>query len=121
DAHAIDPRLHKVLVEQVPRVGRLEHVHAIEDEVLALARAYLEAHAEELALVDVEVAAFVVVHAIEALTHRAVLMRPDLLARPASARDAAARRANAAATTARISSMCRSMSAATSASLLGKY
>ena len=82
EAHAVDPRLHKVLVEQVPRVGRLEHVHAIEDEVLALARAYLDAHEDQIAVPDVDVAAFVVVHTIEALTHRAVLMRPELLDRP---------------------------------------
>ena len=42
-AHAVDPRLHKVLVEQVPRVGRLEQVHAFEDEVLAMTEQYLAA------------------------------------------------------------------------------
>ena len=82
-AHAVDPRLHKVLVEQVPRVGRLEHVHAIEDDVLTITRAYLEARKEELGIENTEVAAFIVVHAIEALTHRAVLMRPELLDEPA--------------------------------------
>src|SRR5262249_15836057 len=29
-AHGLDPRLHKVLVEQTPRVGRLERIHDIE-------------------------------------------------------------------------------------------
>jgi AcrR family transcriptional regulator len=82
-AHAIDPRLHKALVEQVPRIGRLEHVHAIEDDVLTITRAYLEARKEELGIKNTEVAAFIVVHAIEALTHRAVLMRPELLDEPA--------------------------------------
>ena len=81
-AHAVDPRLHKVLVEQVPRVGRLEHIHAIEDDVLAMTRAYLEARKDELHLADPDVTAFIVVHTIEALTHRAVLMRPELLDRP---------------------------------------
>src|SRR4051812_36060860 len=82
EAHAVDPRLHKALVEQVPRVGALEKVNAIEDEVLGLVRLYLEAHAGEIREVDVDVAAFIVVHTVEALTHRAVLSRPDLLKTP---------------------------------------
>jgi AcrR family transcriptional regulator len=78
-AHAVDPKLHKVLVEQVPRVAGLERVHALEDEMLALTRAYLDAHRAELRDVDHEIAAFLVVIAIEAVTHAAVLLRPELL------------------------------------------
>jgi AcrR family transcriptional regulator len=79
EAHAVDPKLHKVFVEQVPRVGRLERLHDLETEVLGLARAFLEAHRGELRVIDLDVAAFVSVATIEALTHAAVLVREDLL------------------------------------------
>jgi AcrR family transcriptional regulator len=80
DAHRIDPKLHRVLAEQVPRVGRLENVAAFEREGLALFGAYLNAHRGELAIAaaaDVELATFVCGTAVEALTHAAVVNRPD--------------------------------------------
>ena len=79
EAHRIDPKLHKVLVEQTPRIGRLEKLHDIETRVTQLAATWLRTHAGEIRAVDVDLAAFVVVHAVEALTHAAVLTRPDLL------------------------------------------
>jgi AcrR family transcriptional regulator len=78
-AHAVNPRLHKVLVEQTPRVGRLTKLYDIEREALGLAKLYLAAHANELRAVDPELAGFVVVTTVEALTHAAVLTRPELL------------------------------------------
>src|SRR3954468_2330379 len=47
-AHAVEPALHKVLAEQVPRTGRLEHMHDVERKMMELVRAYLELHAHEL-------------------------------------------------------------------------
>jgi AcrR family transcriptional regulator len=72
-AHRIDPRLHRVLTEQIPRVGRLEKVETFNRENVALFRAYLESRRPELRALDVELAAFVCVTSIEALTHSAVL------------------------------------------------
>ena len=79
DAHRVDPRLHRVLVEQVPRVGRLENIRAIDREAYALIRAYLEAHRDELRVADLDVASFVCVATVEALTHAAVVNRPEVL------------------------------------------
>ena len=79
DAHRVDPRLHRALVEQVPRVGRLENVRAIDREAYTLIRAYLEAHRDELRVVDLDVASFVCVATVEALTHAAVVNRPEVL------------------------------------------
>ena len=79
DAHRVNPRLHRALVEQVPRVGRLENIQAIDREAYALVRAYLEAHANELSVPDLDVASFICVAAVEALTHAAVVNRPDVL------------------------------------------
>jgi len=78
-AHAVDPKLHRVLVEQVPRVGRLEKIEDVQSRSYAIARAYLEARKHEVRRKDLDLASFVLVHVVEALTHFAVLMRPDLL------------------------------------------
>ena len=32
EAHAVDPKLHKVLIEEVPRIGRLENLRGLERE-----------------------------------------------------------------------------------------
>jgi AcrR family transcriptional regulator len=73
EAHRIDPKLHRVLAEQIPRVGRLEKVETFNRENYAFFRAYLESHREEIRATDLELAAFVCVTSIEALTHTAVL------------------------------------------------
>ena len=79
DSHRVNPRLHRVLTEQVPRVGRLENIQAVGRETYALVRAYLEAHREELTVTDTDLAAFIIVTTVEALTHTAVVDRPDAL------------------------------------------
>jgi AcrR family transcriptional regulator len=73
DAHAIDPALHRVL-EQVPRVGRLDRVHEVEARMQRLGRAYFERRRSELRPgLDLDTAAFVVVQTIEAITHGAMI------------------------------------------------
>jgi AcrR family transcriptional regulator len=79
EAHRLDPRLHRVVAEQIPRTGRLENVGAFNRQTYALFRAYLEDHRDEIRAVDLGLAAFVCVTSIEALTHTAVLHRPDIL------------------------------------------
>jgi AcrR family transcriptional regulator len=79
EAHQIDPRLHRVLAEQIPRTGRLADVEAFGRQTYALFRAYLAAHSDELRVADLEMAAFVSVTAIEALAHTAVLNSPKAL------------------------------------------
>jgi AcrR family transcriptional regulator len=79
EAHRVDPKLHRVLTEQIPRTGRLENVEAFNREAYALVRAYLEGHSDGLRVVDLALAAFVCVTSIEALTHTAVLRRPEML------------------------------------------
>jgi AcrR family transcriptional regulator len=72
-AHRIDPKLHRVLAEQIPRVGRLEKAATFNRENYALFSAYLESHRQEIRVADLGLAAFVCVTSIEALTHTAVL------------------------------------------------
>lgn len=79
DAHRVDPKLHRVLAEQTPRTGALANVEAFNSDAYGLFRAYLERHRDELRAVDLDLAAFVCVTSIEALTHTAVLHRPEVL------------------------------------------
>ena len=72
-AHRIDPKLHRVLTEQIPRVGRLGNRESVNRQNFALFEAYLERHRDEIRTADLGLAAFVCVTSIEALTHTAVL------------------------------------------------
>jgi len=72
-AHRVDPRLHKVVAEQIPRSGRLENVEAFNRQYFGFFRSYLEAHTDEIRTMDLGLAAFVCVTSIEAITHHAVL------------------------------------------------
>ena len=78
-AHRIDPKLHHVLAEQIPRMGKLENVEAFNRETYALFGAYLESRKDELRTVDLKLATFVCVTSIEALTHTAVLHHSEML------------------------------------------
>jgi AcrR family transcriptional regulator len=74
EAHAVEPRLHKVLIEEVPRIGRLENVRAVEREVETLVAALLESRKRELRkTANVETMALLLVTVVEAATHAAVL------------------------------------------------
>jgi AcrR family transcriptional regulator len=48
-AHRVDPKLHRVLAEQIPRVGKLEKVETFNRENYALFRNYLESRAARFA------------------------------------------------------------------------
>lgn len=79
EAHRVDPKLHRVLAEETPRIGRLESIELVERNYQTLLRGYLEAHRSEVEVDDLDLAAFVLVTTVEALTHSAVLRRPDIL------------------------------------------
>lgn len=79
EVHRVNPRLHRVLVEQVPRVGRLDNMQALDREAMSLVRGYLEARRAEIVVADTQLAAFICVTTVEALTHTAVVHNPELL------------------------------------------
>jgi AcrR family transcriptional regulator len=82
EAHHVDPRLHKVLIEEVPRIGRLENLRVVEKETEALVAALLEARKLELRRTNTEAVAFLLVTAVEAVTHASVVAEHE----PARAR-----------------------------------
>lgn len=82
-AHRVDPVLHRVLAEQIPRVGKLEKLETFNRENYTLFRMYLESHHDELCVDDLELASFICVTSIEALTHNAVLHYSKVLSEEA--------------------------------------
>jgi AcrR family transcriptional regulator len=81
-AHRIDPELHRVLTEQVPRVGRLARLRELDEISQRMVVALLVARRSELAIRDPDLAAFVLVSTIESIVHRAALLYPERLRDP---------------------------------------
>lgn len=79
-AHHLDPTLHKILNEQIPRVGRLAKAMDTISRITRAIELFLRAHASEMRPgLDPAVAAVVIETTLEALSHRAVIERRDLL------------------------------------------
>src|ERR1700691_165946 len=60
-AHRVNPKLHRVLAEQIPRVGKLEKLESFNRVNYALFRSYLESRRREIRAVDLDLASFVCV------------------------------------------------------------
>lgn len=72
----LQPRLHRVILEQVPRIGSLKRLHELHGEYAPLVEAWLEAHRGELGVTNPSVAAWVLIAAVEGVVARVMLERP---------------------------------------------
>ena len=72
-AMAVEPELHRVIMEQVPRVGELIRPREFEERVAFLLRAYLEFHRHEIRPMNLDVAVEVLVTCVEAVANAMVL------------------------------------------------
>ena len=79
DAHLVDSALHRIFAEQVPRMGQLAKIEALQRETFLLIRAYLEERRDEISVRDLDSATFICVTTAEALTHEYVINKPDAL------------------------------------------
>ena len=77
DAHRVDPALHRVFDEQVPRMGQLAKIEALEGETFRLVKSYLEKRRDEISVRDLDTATSILVTTVEALTHQFVIHRAD--------------------------------------------
>jgi len=77
EAHMVDPALHKIFAEQVPRMGQLAEIEALQRETFLLIRAYLEERRSEISVRDLDSATSICVTAVEALTHEFVIDKPQ--------------------------------------------
>ncbi|MCG8315183.1 MAG: TetR/AcrR family transcriptional regulator [Pseudomonadales bacterium] len=73
DAHAINPGLHRLLVEESNHSGITEQLKQFEHRLLQLIEAFLEAKRTQLRVQDLKIVSFVIMNTLETLTHRAVL------------------------------------------------
>jgi AcrR family transcriptional regulator len=74
-AHLIDPALHRVLSEEVPRLGKLDWQGDFSRRAAARVKAALEVRRSELAIADLDLAVYMVTRAVEAIVHNAVTTR----------------------------------------------
>jgi AcrR family transcriptional regulator len=77
-AHRVDPKLHRVVMEQVPRIGALKRLGELDARALDLIRAYLEMRRAEIRPANLKLASFLLASLVEAVTHGAVLLHPEL-------------------------------------------
>jgi AcrR family transcriptional regulator len=76
-SHLAEPALHRVLSEEVPRLGQLDWQRAFQQRVTARVREALDARRAELAVADLDLAVYVVTRTVEAVVHNAVGERPQ--------------------------------------------
>ncbi|MBU0724641.1 MAG: TetR/AcrR family transcriptional regulator [Alphaproteobacteria bacterium] len=79
DAHRVNPALHKVLVEQVPRIGGLAESLDIQTVLQQKIEHGLHERSPHLPPTRARMIALVLETCIEALTHRAIVEKPDWL------------------------------------------
>src|SRR6266851_4768583 len=79
DAHLVDPALHRIFAEQVPRMGQLAKIESLQRETFLLIRTYLEERRNEISVADLDSATSISVTTVESLTHEFVIHKPDAL------------------------------------------
>ncbi len=79
ESHGLDPKLRHAIIAQVPRVGALEKKFDVEDRVARLVKGVLQSRRQEVRPKDLEMSAFILVHAVEAAIHAALAKKPDYL------------------------------------------
>ncbi|MBE2251350.1 MAG: TetR family transcriptional regulator [Myxococcus sp.] len=87
DAHRIEPKLHRVLREQVPRIGALKALHEQHSAYEPLVTAWLDAHREALPVADPAVATWVLIAAVDGVLGRVLVDRPGWLEQQQLARE----------------------------------
>jgi AcrR family transcriptional regulator len=78
-AKQVEPKLHKVLIEQIPRVGRLSRVKEMEARVGEMLRVFFEARRAEIRPANLDAAVFTLVTLGVALSHGIAIDRPEHL------------------------------------------
>jgi AcrR family transcriptional regulator len=76
-AHAINPRLHQVLNEEIPRSERLQKMQNAEERITELVRSYLARWSTSPQ--DLEMKVFILTRTVESLCHAATIEHPYLV------------------------------------------
>jgi AcrR family transcriptional regulator len=75
--HGINPRLHQVLSEEIPRSERLK-MHQTDDRIAELLREYLQRWRDRLKPQSIEMTVFILSRTVESLCHSAVIEHPQV-------------------------------------------
>jgi AcrR family transcriptional regulator len=78
-AHAIDPRLHQVLSEEIPRSERSPQMHKADERITELLRAYLDRWRDEIDPQNIELTVFILSRTVDSLCHSAVIEYPNFV------------------------------------------
>jgi AcrR family transcriptional regulator len=70
-AHELDPRLRLAIIEELPRIGRPRRISELKRAILRSVEEMLASRNSDLGLKDVPLAAFMVVSAVEHISHAA--------------------------------------------------
>jgi AcrR family transcriptional regulator len=76
--HSINPRLHQVLSEEIPRSERLK-MHQTDDRIAKLLQEYLKRWRDRLQPQNIEMTVFILSRTVESLCHSAVIEHPQLM------------------------------------------
>ena len=87
EAHGLDPGLHRVLIENVLRTSARAEMIGFEDRVEEVIVEKLKSAAEDIQARDLELAAFILVRTVMAITHAAVVDRPEYAKDPRLVRE----------------------------------
>jgi AcrR family transcriptional regulator len=96
-AHAIDPKLHQVLNEEIPESERSQQMHKAEERIVKLLQAYLsrwrdspnDRLAECVCPENIDMTVFILSRTVESLCHSAVIERPEFVRDSRFAREVA--------------------------------
>jgi AcrR family transcriptional regulator len=75
-AYRVDPQLHHVLCQEVPKIGELQKVYGFEQHLAEVCRRYLFSVGERLRLHDVDRAVFLLVNAVPGVVRAAIQADP---------------------------------------------
>ncbi len=78
-AHAINPRLHQVLNEEIPRSERLQQMQRADERISELLRAYLSRWSGLIQPKNLEMTVFILSRTVESLCHSAVIEHPNFV------------------------------------------
>jgi AcrR family transcriptional regulator len=78
-AHAINPRLHQVLSDEIPRSGRSEQMHKADERITELLTAYLDRWRDLIYPQNIDLTVFILSRTVDALCHSAVIEHPNFV------------------------------------------
>jgi AcrR family transcriptional regulator len=78
-AHTINPRLHQVLSDEIPKSGRSPQMQQADERITVMIRAYLERWHDQILPQNLDLTVFILSRTVDSLCHAAVIEHPKLI------------------------------------------